>query len=186
MALDYEELYTEEAGRKHVVFCLYRDPDSRVQTGQNNLPLEMLQKQLESEKEYGVHVEKAFVFGNKKVSGKSFEDTDQNGIYYQGYQTHKAPLSHLVLIALEMLYEKHKQDQSAQNELYLILNDTCERTENNKICKILEQYEKKFSFVPVLVRNKFDKELYGFEKYIAEHGKIFCHLDFLKVRVKEE
>lgn len=183
MALDYEEFYASETGHKNVVFCLHQNSNSKSQTGQNNQPLEILQKQLASEKEKGICVEKAFVCNGKKVCVKSFEETDQDGIYYQGYESCHGPVSHMVLIGLELLYQKQKADIYAENVLYLILNDECERTENNKILKILEQYKEQFDFVPVLIKNKLEKEPYGFEKFISEHGQICCHLDFRKVKL---
>lgn len=183
MALDYTEEYSMQKNKKNVVFCLYKQKNDG-NSGQINMPLEMIQKELIAlNNNDGMKIEKAFVYGKEKVCIKAFADCDLNTIYFLQNEMCNVSISQLLFISLHLLEQKWGDDNCAQNELYLIIDGEYSHVESKKMFEILKEYSERISYKPILVIGKNEREKECHEEYINKQGEIRSFSDYQKKNI---
>lgn len=176
MGLKYTEEFIVESNKKNVVFCLYKT-DSEDKNRQINLPLRRIQQMFidnRKKKKY----EKSFVYGGATLIRKKFTECDPNKIYYLTNKACRVPVSQLLLISLQSLEEKQKEDLNAENQLYLITDTVFSKIEGKKCLEIMKAFGNKMSFKPILVTEVKNRNLECYEEYIKKEGKIFSFSEF--------
>ena len=164
MLKEFADRQLSRAAGKNVLFCIIQS--AAAPEGSINNPRDELQQARIRFQKNEQTVQKAFVYGDKRIYTRPFGTTFSEQIFYADSTVRGVDAVHLLVIASAMMEKQVQEEPDAENYLVIMLESPLKAYE---IRRFLASRKKSPAFTIILM----EKELSGdtFEQYVLEnHG----------------